>query len=154
MPDDHDEEANVEHVALSDPAVPALDPLAALRDLERALVLGLTANPLESLALLVGTGAALLYWAESGRNEKIRTYWDALHYLATSVSVGYATIFPETPLGKTIGSLAMTIGPALSARALDVTERPAAPGLSPSDAVLAGKLDEILAELRRLGNAR
>src|SRR5215813_7292733 len=76
-------------------------------------------SPADELGALVGWGAALFYLAESEVNPGVRTYWDALHYIATSLSVGYANIFPVTPLGKTIGSVVQMVGPALSARALD-----------------------------------
>ncbi len=106
------------------------------------------ASPTDELSALVAWAAALFFWAEEGRNESVRTYWDALHYIATSLSVGYANIFPVTPLGKTIGAVVMMVGPALSARALD-----ARPGESEAAAAVADKLDQILVELRRL-NAR
>jgi len=105
------------------------------------------ATPSEELGMLVSWGAAAFYWAESGANPNVRTYWDALHYIATSLSVGYANIFPVTALGKVIGAVVMAVGPALSARVL---EQPGA--AAPSEggtAVLAAKLDAILAELRR-----
>ena len=99
------------------------------------------ATPLEELDLLVTYGAALFYWAEQGQNPSVTSYWDALHYIATSLSVGYANIFPVTPLGKTIGAVVMMIGPALSARALEHTR---------SEPDLGQKLDDILAELKKL----
>src|SRR5438045_6599333 len=77
------------------------------------------ATPSEELGLLVSWGAAAFYWAESGANPNVRTYWDALHYIATSLSVGYANIFPVTALGKVIGAVVMAVGPALSARVLE-----------------------------------
>ncbi len=67
------------------------------------------------------------------------------------MSVGYANIFPVTALGKAIGAVVMTVGPALSARVLDGAgeaeggRRPVGAGT----AVFAEKLDAILAELRR-----
>jgi hypothetical protein len=105
------------------------------------------ATPSEELGMLVSWGAAAFYWAEAGANPNVRTYWDALHYIATSLSVGYANIFPVTALGKVIGAVVMSVGPALSARVL---EQPA-PQASPDEgtALLAAKLDAILAELRR-----
>jgi len=105
------------------------------------------ATPSEELGMLVSWGAAVFYWAEAGANPNVRTYWDALHYIATSLSVGYANIFPVTALGKVIGAVVMSVGPALSARVL---EQPA-PAASADEgaAVLAAKLDAILAELRR-----
>jgi voltage-gated potassium channel len=125
--------------AVNDLAAPAVVPPASY-----------CASPAEELGVLVSWGAAAFYWAEAGANPMVRTYWDALHYIATSLSVGYANFFPVTAIGKTIGSLVMTIGPAMSARALDqnrpAAEAPAADGT----AVLAAKLDAILAELRHL----
>jgi len=104
------------------------------------------ASPADELTLLVTWGAVLFYWAEADANPMVRTYWDALHYIATALSVGYANIFPVTALGKAIGAVVMTIGPALSARALD-RAAPAADG--GGTALLAEKLDAILVELRR-----
>ncbi len=134
------------------PAAPADDALAALRALESQLLQAVEANPLEAMALLVGSGAGLLYLAEAGRNEKIETYWDALHYVATSLSVGYANIFPETAFGKALGALLMMVGPALSSRALNPPSP--APTGAPESELLAEKLDAILAELKRIGGPR
>ena len=104
-------------------------------------------TPMEELATLVAWGAAVFFEAEHGHNEKVRDYWDALHYVATSCSVGYADIFPRTMVGKMVGAVVMMVGPALTARALD---RPAAPaGPAPADPALLGKLDEVIAELRK-----
>ena len=95
-------------------------------------------------------GSAPFFWAEEGVNDGVKTYWDALHYIATSLSVGYANIFPVTPLGKTIGAIVMMVGPALSARALE----PAHPESSDaSEGAMVQKLDAILNELEKL-NAR
>jgi hypothetical protein len=109
------------------------------------------ATPVEELGVLVSWGAALFYWAEAGANPSVRTYWDALHYVTTALSVGYANIFPVTALGKTIASVIMTVGPALSARALDHLPRAGDDGAG--TAALAEKLDAILAELRRMNGA-
>ena len=98
--------------------------------------------------MLVGGAAALFYWAEKDANPSVATYWDAVHYIATSLSVGYANIFPVTQLGKTIGAVIMTVGPALSARALDPPPAPAPP--PSTDPALLAKLDQILTELRKL----
>jgi voltage-gated potassium channel len=76
-------------------------------------------TPAEELSSFVSGAAALFFWAEEGYNDGIKTYWDALHYVTTSLSVGYANVFPVTQLGKTIGSVVQMLGPALSARALD-----------------------------------
>jgi hypothetical protein len=106
------------------------------------------ATPAEELSLLVTWGAALFYWAESDANPMVRSYWDALHYIATALSVGYANIFPVTSIGKAIGAAVMTVGPALSARALDGAVKPRAD--AEGEAAVVARLDAILAELRRL----
>ena len=109
-----------------------------------------TLSPGEEVAVLVATSAALFYWAEKDDNPGVKDYWDAPHYVSTSLSVGYANLFPVTPLGKLLASALMTMGPALAARALDGDR--SASASSASDAV-CGKLDEVVAQLRDL-NAR
>ncbi|HXU65606.1 MAG TPA: potassium channel family protein [Polyangia bacterium] len=104
------------------------------------------ATPAEELSLLVAWASGLFYWAEAGENPGVRTYWDALHYVATSLSVGYANIFPVTALGKAVGAVVMMVGPALSSRVLDGAPR--APVAAPGGAVV-DRLDAILDELRR-----
>ncbi|SRR6266511_5825943 len=104
------------------------------------------ATPAEELSTFVSGAAALFFWAEEGYNDGIRTYWDALHYIATSLSVGYANVFPVTPLGKTVGTVVQMLGPALSARALDSADKPEGQG---SSAEVVARLDAILEELRR-----
>jgi hypothetical protein len=76
----------------------------------------------EELADFVSAAAVLFLCAEEGHNPSVRTYWDALHYVSTSLSVGYANIFPVTQAGKAIGALVQMVGPALSAKALDPPE--------------------------------
>src|SRR5262245_33724089 len=73
-------------------------------------------TPADELGALVSWGAALFYLAEVGVNPAVNDYWDAVHYVSTSLSVGYANIFPVTALGKSVGSVMMMVGPALSAR--------------------------------------
>lgn len=107
-------------------------------------------TPIEELNALVTWGAMLFYWAEVGHNDGVKTYFDALHYIATSLSVGYANIFPCTAFGKAIGAAVMMVGPALSARALESGQGKAG---ADSDPALIAKLDEVLVELRKL-NAR
>jgi voltage-gated potassium channel len=61
----------------------------------------------------------MTFWQFLNHNPSVKTYWDALHYVSTSLSVGYANIFPVTQAGKAIGAVVQMLGPALSARALE-----------------------------------
>ena len=107
---------------------------------------GLEAAPTNAqvMADFVATCAALFLAAEQGANPAVQTYWDALHYVSTSLSVGYANIFPVTQAGKAIGAFVQMVGPALSSKALD-----APPAVQPAVDPVVEKLDAILAELRR-----
>jgi hypothetical protein len=98
---------------------------------------------LEQLTEFVSQTAVLFYLAEQGQNPGVQTYWDAIHYVATSLSVGYANIFPVTPLGKAIGAAVQMVGPALSAKALD----------QPGSDALERAQRELVAELRGLREA-
>lgn len=113
-------------------------------------------EPANAILLTVLGSAAAFYMAERGRNPKVGSFYDALVYAATNLSVGYSDIFAKTPGGKAIGALLMTYGPALATRALDppgvpVPSVPAAHSSGVSDAAvdrLVASLDAILAELR------
>ena len=115
-------------------------------------------EPANAIVLTVLSAAAAFYVAERGRNPKIASFYDALVYAATNVSVGYSDIFAKTPGGKAIGALLMTYGPALATRALDPPGAPAPfAGVTPthptgvSDAAvdrIVASLDAILDQLR------
>ncbi len=75
-------------------------------------------EPFTKLIGLVLTGAGLFYRAEVGHNPKVKSYTDALVYISTCASVGYADLFAVTEAGKLIGSAVMTIGPAMANAAL------------------------------------
>lgn len=101
---------------------------------------------MEQLASFVAGASALFYWAEHDENPAVQTYWDAYHYVATSLTVGYANLFPVTQVGKIIGAAVMMAGPSLAEGALDDAPQP-------RDAAMLERLDAILAELRKLGAA-
>lgn len=116
---------------------------AALRD-------GVARDPLDALVVTVLGGAFLFYVAEKDVNPKVKTYWDALVYVSTCLSVGYADIFAKTPQGQAIATAIMTVGPAMAAKALDP------PAAEQSDEqslavqkTIAEKLDAILTELKK-----
>lgn len=100
-------------------------------------------NPAEELSEFTMWASMLFFAAEEGHNPQVQTFWDAYHYVATSLSVGYANMFPVTQPGKIIGAVVMMVGPAMCARALD---QPTGAG----QAEVVAKLDELLSELRRL----
>lgn len=107
----------------------------------------LTHRPLESLGGFLLSASAAFYLAERGVNPKIRTFVDALYYISTCLSVGYADIFAQTQTGKLIATLTMTIGPALTGNALDPPGR-AEPASAQGQQLVLERLDEILEELR------
>lgn len=125
-------------------------PQALLSTLHQELRAYQSREPANAAVMVVLFGAAAFFAAERGSNPKVQSYFDALVYVSTNLSVGYCDIFAKTPLGKAIGSVLMTYGPALAARALDA---PASSGESPAtDAGLrevTEKLDQILCELVR-----
>jgi voltage-gated potassium channel len=72
-------------------------------------------DPLDSLLATVLGGSYLFYLAEKGKNPKVKTLWDAVVFISTSVSVGYDDVFARTESGKAIASFVMTFGPAMAA---------------------------------------
>src|SRR5262252_622837 len=96
-----------------------LAPLSEYDGLKKRLREAAAKDPVDSLLMTVLGGALLFYYAENGNNPKVTTYYDALVYVSTCVSVGYADIFPRTPAGKAIASALMAFGPAIAAAALE-----------------------------------
>lgn len=76
-------------------------------------------NPLDANFEFIGIASWAFYQAEKDVNPKIKTYVDALYYITTCLSVGYADIFAVTQTGRVIAALVMTVGPALTNKALD-----------------------------------
>jgi voltage-gated potassium channel len=115
----------------------------------------ITKDPFDATVVTVLGGSFLFYVAEKGHNPKVETYWDALVFISTCLSVGYADVFARTPAGKAIASAVMTFGPAMSGALLDgpasgASEKTAeVPGeLLEVQRVIVDKLDAILEELR------
>lgn len=110
-------------------------------------------DPMNAVVLTVLLGAAAFYAAEREHNPKVNSYLDAVVYVATNLSVGYADIFAKTESGKAIGAALMAYGPALAARVFDPPSEARERALESerSESALreiAGKLDSILAELK------
>ena len=78
-------------------------------------------DPVDALAVTVLGGAWLFYQAERGHNEKVNTYWDALVFVSTSLSVGYADIFARTPTGQALATALNMFGPAMTSGLLEPT---------------------------------
>ena len=117
-------------------------------EIESEIVERLTRYPMESLAgFLLGTSAAF-YLAEREANPKIKTFVDALYYISTCLSVGYADIFAQTQAGRAIATLVMTVGPALTNELLDPPHR-AATASDVGQQMMIERLDAILEELRK-----
>ena len=111
----------------------------------------LSTQPARNSMGLIGLAAVVFYAAEKNHNPKVNDFWDALVYTSTCISVGYADIFPKTPVGKIIGSALMTVGPALAAKALD---GPAAGKQEVVQEKILDALNGILAELKATSRVR
>jgi voltage-gated potassium channel len=125
--------------------------MASYASLKKALRDGVARDPLDALVVTVLGGSFLFYLAEKDENPKVTTFWEALVYISTCLSVGYADIFPRTAQGRAIATAIMTVGPAMAAKALDP---PSAPSEQDDAALavqktIADKLDAILSELKK-----
>lgn len=108
-------------------------------------------DPFDATVATVFGGAFLFYLAEKGQNPKVESYWDALVFISTCLSVGYHDVFARTPGGKAIATAVMTIGPALSGAIFEGSAAEKAKAEKDALAVqqaIVGTLGEILAELR------
>jgi len=85
---------------------------------------GFARDPMGSVLATVLGGAWLFYKAEHGHNPNVKSFYDALVYVSTNLSVGYCDIFAKTPRGKAIGSALMTYGPAMATKIFDVPTAP------------------------------
>jgi voltage-gated potassium channel len=104
-----------------------------------------TEDPIGSTLGTVLVSSLLFYRAERGHNPKVKSFYDALVYVSTNLSVGYCDIFAVTTEGKAIGSALMTFGPAMAARLLDEPKKPDEP--NPETRAVVDRLDRILAAL-------
>jgi hypothetical protein len=97
----------------------------------------------------LGLSAVLFYIAERNVNPKVNTIYDALEYCSSSLSVGYTSIYPQTPLGKLVATLLMTYGPALSGAMLDGPKEISRADSAETQKKILTTLEQILTELRR-----
>jgi hypothetical protein len=119
---------------------------ASLDRFKEGMRTGFAKDPMGSVLTTVLVGSWLFYRAEKGHNPNVNSFYDALVYISTNLSVGYCDIFAKTERGKAIGSAIMTYGPAMAARILD---DPKKPGSLSSDAAVVERLDRILAALEK-----
>jgi hypothetical protein len=105
-------------------------------------------DPMDANLGFVLGASALFYLAEKDQNPKVKTFFDALVYVTTCMSVGYADIFARTETGKLIGSIVMTVGPALSGTFLDPPASEPDGNAQMQEAILKN-LEAILAELKK-----
>ena len=103
------------------------------------------AKPAQTTLVTLGAAAYVFYLAERSVNPKVTTIYDALEYCSSSLSVGYTSIYPQTPLGKVVATLLMTFGPAMSGAILD---GPAKSGPDPAQEKMLLLLEQILAQLQ------
>ena len=99
-------------------------------------------KPCTNTAAVVALSGYLFYRLERGHNPKVQDIYDAMIYTSTCLSVGYGNIFACTPAGKLLGTILMTLGPALAAKTLDGSPK----GRVESEAVQV----EILATLKQI----
>lgn len=104
----------------------------------------LTNAPSRNSLAIVAASALLFHHFERGHNPKVNDLTDAMLYCSTCLSVGYADIHPLTKAGKLLGTLLMTYGPALAAKALD-----GVPQRDPTQDEVLATLRHILAQLER-----
>jgi voltage-gated potassium channel len=118
----------------------------ALADAKEKLREGFTDDPMGVTASTVLVASWLFYKAEKGHNPKVNSFYDALVFVSTNLSVGYSDIFAKTSAGKAIGTALMTVGPSMATRFMDE------PGHGDSDATsraVIDRLDKILEALER-----
>ncbi|MDI1442997.1 ion channel [Polyangium sp. 6x1] len=123
-------------------------------------------DPLDTLLVSVLGGAYLFWLAEKDKNPRCRTFWDAVVFVSTCLSVGYDNKFAETESGKALAAFLMTFGPSVAANAFappaaaqQASARPASNGADAQVAAVTAesivlqkailaRLDAILAELQ------
>ena len=125
---------------------------SALERFKGGVRAGYAKDPMGSVLAAVLGSAWLFYKAERGHNPKVKSFYDALVYVSTNLSVGYSDIFAKTSRGKAIGSALMTYGPAMTANIFNEPGAVTPPVPPPDPTALSNKdvldrLDRILAVL-------
>lgn len=122
----------------------------SIAGLKQAAKDAIAKDPIDAVAVTVLGGSYLFYLAEKGHNPKVDSYFDALVFVSTSLSVGYADMFARTKAGQAIAAALMTFGPALSGAVLEEPSK--VPALNDEQLAIQrkilDKLDAILGELK------
>jgi hypothetical protein len=105
-------------------------------------------DPMDTALVTVLGGSYLFYLAEKDVNPKVQSFWDALVFVTTCLSVGYADVFAKTPAGKAIASALMTIGPAVSGAIFDPPAEHAAKD-KVDQAALVARIDALVTALEK-----
>ncbi len=113
------------------------------RQFEGDFIEQLTHHPPESLMGFTFSAATAFYLVEGETNPQINSLVDALYYISTCLTVGYADVFPVTPQGRFIATIVMTFGPALTNNALDPPGREK-PSTARSQQAIIERLDKML----------
>lgn len=116
------------------------------RQAEGDLIESLTHYPPESLLGFTLSSAAAFYVVERDTNPQINGLIDALYYISTCLTVGYADVFPTTAQGRFIATMVMTVGPALTNNALDPPGREK-PSTARGQQAIIDRLDKLLLQL-------
>lgn len=129
---------------------------ASYGSLKQALREAAARDPMDAVLATVLGGTYLFYVAEKGKNPNVESFWDALVFITTCLSVGYDNVFARTDAGKAVASFVMTFGPALTSRILDppAGEKPAPASAASPESVelqkqILARLDAILAALQK-----
>jgi hypothetical protein len=104
-------------------------------------------DPIDSLLFTVLGGGLVFYLTERDHNPRCGTYWDAVLYVATCLSVGYDDVFPKTRLGNMLASAVQTFGPSMAAAAFTPPASAAAGRTSATSAEVLAVNKAILARL-------
>lgn len=118
----------------------------AVKKVKDGLRDGFTKDPMGTTASTVLVASWLFYRAEKGHNPKVTSFYDALVYVSTCLSVGYSDVYAQTAAGKTIGTLLMTAGPSMATRFMD---EPGAASDEAMNRAVVERLDKILEALEK-----
>ncbi|MDM7275049.1 MAG: potassium channel family protein [Thermoprotei archaeon] len=114
--------------------------LETSRSLQASTVIG-------ALASTVLVAAITVYFAESGSQGSIKSFWDALWWaFATVTTVGYGDVVPQSGLGKAVGVMTMIVGIGVYSALIGIIAASLA-----SIARRAGGAEDLVSRVEKLG---